>query len=141
MSVVMQSVVSLILLFIGGGIYLLFRPKSLLMFKWVDNLGLTSTVDRLRDCVSHISLGQISTYSLPDGLWVASYVVLVHAIVPKQHKENLLFWSFILPLIAIFFEILQGIGIIPGVFDIFDLACYLIPLIIYTLYLRYEKVI
>ena len=136
-----QSILSFLLLGIGGSIYLLFRPKTLLMFKWVESLGLSEYIDRLRDMVSHITLNHITLYSLPDGLWLASYIIVVNTIVSKNNKHNLLFWSLLLPLIAIVFELLQIPGIIPGVFDVFDLICYITPLIIYLIYLKHEKYI
>jgi hypothetical protein len=136
-----QSILSFLLLGIGGSIYLLFRPKTLLMFKWVESLGLSEYIDRLRDMVSNITLNHITLYSLPDGLWLASYIIVVNTIVSKSNKHNLLFWSFLLPLIAIIFELLQIPGIIPGVFDVFDLICYITPLIIYLIYLKHEKYI
>lgn len=136
-----QSILSFLLLGIGGSIYLLFRPKTLLMFKWVESLGLCEYIDRLRDMVSNITLNHITLYSLPDGLWLASYIIVVNTIVSKSNKHNLLFWSFLLPLIAIIFELLQIPGIIPGVFDVFDLICYITPLIIYLIYLKHEKYI
>ena len=102
-----QSILSFLLLGIGGSIYLLFRPKTLLMFKWVESLGLSEHIDRLRDMVSNITLNHITLYSLPDGLWLASYIIVVNTIVSKSNKHNLLFWSFLLPFIAIVFELLQ----------------------------------
>lgn len=111
------------------------------MFKWVESLGLNGYIDRLRDMVSNITLNHITLYSLPDGLWLASYIMVVNTIISKNNKYNLLFWSFLLPFIAIVFELLQLPGFIPGVFDIFDLVCYTIPLIIYLIYLKYEKYI
>ena len=107
-----QSALSLFLLGVGGSIYLLFRPKSLLMFRWVESLGLNEYIDRLRDMVSGITLNHITLYSLPDGLWLASYIIVVNTIVSKENTKNLLFWSFLLPVIAITFEILQIPGII-----------------------------
>lgn len=136
-----QSALSLFLLGVGGSIYLLFRPKSLLMFRWVESLGLNEYIDRLRDMVSGITLNHITLYSLPDGLWLASYIIVVNTIVSKENTKNLLFWSFLLPVIAITFEILQIPGIIPGVFDVFDLICYIVPLLIYLIYLKHEKFI
>ena len=140
-QVICQSILSFLLLGIGGSIYLLFRPKTLLMFKWVESLGLSEHIDRLRDMVSNITLNHITLYSLPDGLWLASYIIVVNTIVSKSNKHNLLFWSFLLPFIAIVFELLQIPGVIPGVFDVFDLVCYITPLIIYLIYLKYEKYI
>ncbi len=136
-----EFILSFLLLGIGGSIYLLFRPKTLLMFKWVESLGLSEHIDQLRDMVSHITLNHITLYSLPDGLWLASYIIVVNTIVSKNNKHNLLFWSLLLPLIAIVFELLQIPGIIPGVFDVFDLVCYITLLIIYLIYLKHEKYI
>lgn len=138
---VCQSILSLFLLGVGGSIYLLFRPKTLLMFKWVESLGLSEYIDQLRETVSGITLNHITLYSLPDGFWLASYIIVVNTIVSKNNKYNLLFWSFLLPLIAIVFEFLQIPGIIPGVFDVFDLICYIVPLLTYLIYLKYEKFI
>jgi hypothetical protein len=138
---ILQSILSFLLLGIGGSIYLLFRPKTLLMFKWFESLGLSEYIDRFRDMVSHITLNHITLYSLPDGLWLASYIIVVNTIVSKSNKHNLLFWSFLLPFIAIVFELLQIPGVIPGVFDVFDLVCYITPLIIYLIYLKHEKYI
>ena len=111
------------------------------MFRWIESLGLNEYLDRLRETVSGITLNHITLYSLPDGLWLASYIIVVNTIVSKENKKNLLFWSFLLPVISITFEILQIPGIIPGVFDVFDLICYIVPLLIYLIYLKYEKFI
>lgn len=138
---VCQSILSLFLLGVGGSIYILFRPKTLLMFKWIESLGLNEYIDRLREMVGGITLNHITLYSLPDGLWLASYIIVVNTIVSKENKRNLLFWSFLLPIIAVVFELLQIPGGIPGVFDIFDLICYIVPLLIYLIYLKYEKFI
>ena len=98
-------------------------------------------INRLRDSVRHITLNQITLYSIPDGLWIASYILMVNAIVSKQNKNNLLFWSFLLPTIAVLFELLQIVNLIPGIFDVFDLICYIVPLLIYLIYLKYDKFI
>lgn len=140
-QIVCQSIFSLFLLGIGGGIYLLFRPRTLVMFNWMKSLGLNEYVDWLREQVSGITLDYITLYSLPDGLWISSYIIMVDTIVSKQRRRNLLFWSFLLPIIAVIFEILQMPGIIPGVFDVFDLICYIVPLLIYLICLKNEKCI
>ena len=111
------------------------------MFKWAEALGFNGYIDRLRETVSGIALNYITLYSLPDGLWLASYIIVVNIIVSKQNKNNLLFWSFLLPIIAILFEFLQIPNIVPGVFDVFDLICYIVPLIFYLIYLKHEKCI
>lgn len=136
-----KSIISFLLLAVGGGIYVLFRPKTLQMFYWIDSWGLTGFVNEMREKVNNVSLDNLMLYSLPDGLWIASYIIMVTAIIPKEHKNNLLFWSLLLPFIAILFELLQIVGTIPGVFDIYDIIFYLIPLLIYIIHLKYERII
>ena len=64
-SLMLHGFLSFGLLFLGGSIYLLFRSKSILMFVWVDKLGLTPVVDKIRSELSHVSLSPISIYEPP----------------------------------------------------------------------------
>ena len=141
MGYVIKSIISLLLLVLGGMIYILFRPKTLLMFSWFESLGLSGIIDKARENVSCYQLDNITLYNLPNGLWMASYIIVVSTIIPKEQKNNLLFWSLILPIISVVFEFLQIFNIIPGVFDIYDIVFYLLPLLIYLIYLKYEKAI
>lgn len=133
-----EVIISLSFLMIGGGIYILFRSKTLLMFRWFEALGLMNFIDAMRDTTKDLALCDFITYSLPDGLWVSSYLLMVDVVVERDSK-TLLLWSSLLPGIAILFEILQFFYVIPGVFDIFDLFCYMIPFIVYLIYLKHEK--
>lgn len=140
MRTVSHVILSLTLLFIGGSIYILFRPESLLMFRWADTAGLMPLIDSLRDSFGGITAGYVFTYCLPDGLWTASYLLMAHTIISAEHKVSLIFWSYSLPGIAVLFEFLQLAGVIPGVFDIYDIMCFLIPITLYSIFLHYEKV-
>jgi hypothetical protein len=137
----LHSLFALVLLAIGAFIYLMFRSPNLVIFKWCESLGFLDYVMKYRDQFVDTDIGIFSKYCLPDGLWIASYVILIHAIIPKEDKNMLLFWSFILPFIAILFELLQIPGLIPGTFDFLDLISYIVPLLIYIIYLKYEKAI
>lgn len=128
-------IVSFSSLFIGGLIYILFRTKSLLMFMWFDNLKLSSLINYLRFNIK-TNLPEWLIYSLPDGLWIFSYIVFQLALWNyKITKENF-FWVAILPFVALFSEIFQINRIVPGTFDIVDLSMYIIgiilPIIIYN---------
>ena len=95
----------------------------------------------MRNTTKDFALSDFVIYSLPDGLWVTSYLLMVDVVVERDSKHALLLWSSLLPGVAILFEILQFFYVIPGVFDIFDLLCYIIPFIVYLIYLRYEKAV
>ncbi len=126
-----------ILLAIGAFIYLMYRSPDLVIFKWCDSLGVLDDVMKYRLNFADTDIGIFSKYCLPDGLWIASYIIVIHSIIHKADKKALLFWSLILPLIAIVFELLQIPGIIPGTFDYLDIVAYVIPLLLYLLVVKF----
>ena len=69
-------------LLIGGLIYIAFRTDSLLMFKWFSALSLDNIINELRLTTMKLSpsLPNWFLYSLPDGLWIFSYVALIMTI-------------------------------------------------------------
>ena len=138
---ILQSIISMSFLILGGFIYLLFRPKTLLMFRWFEFFRVDDYVDCLRGKVDSVILGEIVLYSFPNGLWISSYILLVNVVVSKKDKFKVLFWAILLPLVSIIFELLQVHKIIPGVFDLYDIIFYIFPLVVYLIYLRYERVI
>lgn len=72
--------ISVLMLFMGGMIYLLFRNDSLLMFEWVRSVGLENSLNYARDNTSRLYISYWVKYSLPDGLWCASYIILMATI-------------------------------------------------------------
>ena len=66
-------------------------------------------------------------YSLPDGLWMLAYVLLMGAIWNFHVKKSLLV-TLPLAVVAIGSELLQIPRWIPGTFDIVDLFCYLMAI-------------
>lgn len=136
---VFKICISLILLLIGGILYIAFRTKSLLMFKWAECLHLDSHVEIIRLYATKYNPSYFIKYCLPNTLWAISYMLMTDALVNKNKYK--IWWILSLPFIAMFFEILQIWHIIPGTFDIWDLFCLVIPTIIYftVYYLNYEK--
>ena len=64
-------------------------------------------------------------YSLPDGLWVFSYVTLISAIFGNKIYGNIYGVIFlILPMTAILSELAQLFKLLQGTFDLVDLLCY-----------------
>lgn len=114
-------ILSLVTLFFGGGLYLMCRSEHLVMFDWCKAIGIYPLIQQLRP-QGHFDSWVI--YSLPDGLWLFSYIILTGAIWAFDMRKSLL-CSVPLIVIAIGSELLQLPHIIRGTFDIIDLLCYI----------------
>ena len=136
-SITIKLILAVLLLFAGGVIYIAFRTESLAMFTWFRALHLNGWIEWMREKASGVELPYFIKYCLPNGLWITSYILAADALV----ESNKLLWVLALSSIAILFEILQIMGIIPGTFDIGDLFCLIIPSLLYIIYFvyRYEK--
>lgn len=64
-------------LFMGGCLYLLYRSDSLVMFRWCQSLEVYDFIVSLRPQAHYDNW---LVYSLPDGLWMLAYVLLMGAI-------------------------------------------------------------
>lgn len=118
-------------LIFGCAIYLLFRSKSLNIYRWCSSLGISEIVDNIRLNVYDWNIGDVIRYSLPDGLYCAAYILFIDAIWHNDdglQKDAII--SFI-PFVTICNEVLQYFGVVWGTFDIYDLLCYTLPLLIY----------
>lgn len=119
-------------LLLGGVIYILFRVSSLRMFSWFETIGINLVESNLRK--NSILIAQYFPdwflYSLPDGLWIFSYVCLMFCIWRKSISKQNIFWISIVPLTAVGSEFLQIFGLVQGTFDMVDVLCYLIGFIL-----------
>ncbi|SMC75540.1 hypothetical protein SAMN06296427_10777 [Moheibacter sediminis] len=115
-------------LLIGSAIYILFRTSTLKIFSWFEAIGINVIESNLRKKSVLISqyFPDWFLYSLPDGLWIFSYVCLMLSIWRKSISKQNTFWISIVPLVAIGSEILQFFGLVQGTFDMVDVLCYLI---------------
>ena len=126
--------ISVLMLFMGGMLYLLFRDDSLLMFEWVRSVGLGNSLNYARDNTSWLFISDWIKYSLPDGLWCASYILLMATIWSNKKFLIRLIWTISLPCVAVITELLQLFGFLIGTYDSYDLICYIIPILIYIGY-------
>jgi len=113
----------------GVSIYLLWRDEHLLIHRSLTVLGLHSYLEPLRTVANGFSLPEWVRFCLPDGLWSLSYILFIDALVKRS-----LVWTAVIPAIGAISELLQSIGVLPGTFDIIDLAFYCLPYIIYLAY-------
>lgn len=139
-SKALKILLAILTLTLGGLIYYAYRTETLVMFKWAEYLGLEKTIINLRNFTSNSEPSDFIIYCIPNALWTTSYLLAVDALVAKE--DHKLLWGISLPIIAIILEVFQALNIIPGTYDIFDLICFLSPMIIYLVYYKfthYEK--
>lgn len=129
---VFMVTIALGLFVFGSYIYIVFRPMSLYMFSWFESINVMDSIETIR----HNSLLKMDSsfiiYSLPNGLWAASYILIMDAIWATSRKMQI-FFSSIIPIVGISSELLQCAGILKGTFDTRDLICYALPYIVYVL--------
>lgn len=115
---------------VGGLIYLAYRSTSLRMFNWINEIGFYDSMISLRKIAQHHKLNDFALYSLPDGLWVTSYILIMDTVWENNLSQQLL-WCSLIPIIGVFSEILQSYNLLEGTFDYSDVLCYAFPYIIY----------
>lgn len=128
------------MLLCGCSIYLLFRSKTINLYQWSSMIGCSDVIDAVRMSIADWKIPDFIRFSLPDGLYCASYILLMDAVWPDNAKYRGLAISLI-PLIAIAHELAQFFGFAKGTFDICDLLCYAAPLVVYYFSKKYHFII
>lgn len=129
----MKLISGLASLLTGAVIYLLFRSKNLLGFELLDKIGMEPWSDRIRSYTADVKLPDVVVYSLPGGLWALGYILVIDSIFGNQSRSTRIVWASVIPLLGVCSEVLQGVGLLPGVFDPWDLVCYALPFIVFVL--------
>lgn len=123
-----QSIISL---FLGGLIYIIYRTEDLLMFRWFEFLKLNFLVDELQ-LLSHYNLPDWFVFSLPDALWIYSFSMAMLYIWDGELNKKSFLWILVAPILGIFGEIAQIFGL-EGTFDLMDLLlCIVASLLIFV---------
>jgi glycopeptide antibiotics resistance protein len=135
----------LLSLIFGSMIYIAFRDDSLLMFNWFSALSLDIPIEIIRGAALSIKsdLPNWFLFSLPDGLWVFSYLSLTLWLWSNRITKHNVVWLFLVPIIAIFSEIGQALQIVSGTFDFTDLFFYscgaILPFIFFTNFITFKN--
>ena len=123
-----------VLLLVGGiSIYLLFRSTSINLYHWFGATGATGKLEILRQELSACELSDFVRFSLPDGLYCLSYILLMDVVWRKSGLLPRVLASSVIPVTAILHELLQAAGLAKGTFDWFDLLSYGLPWAAYLL--------
>ncbi len=126
---------SILLLLSGGMIYILFREEELLLYSFATDTFLGDIISSLRGAHFGIGMPLWLANSLPDGLWSCSYILLMHGLMRPLGPKSMLRWAIVIPLLGATSELMQALGLLPGVFDIIDLLFYTLPYILYFIYI------
>jgi hypothetical protein len=124
---------AIIALAAGFSLYILFRQRNVLFFKWLGVPVSTGTAVMSKNIPLNIL-----AYSVPDGLWLLSGIFSIRFIWLKNEwcgRYVLLFCA-----AGIGLELLQLIDAFPGTFDCFDLgllsAAAILEGMVYTKFMR-----
>ena len=123
---------ALIILLVGGMVYLLFRSTSLPILDWVINADMMNYIERLGLNIFLIPAWMI--YILPDGLWMFSYCLIIGCIWDFRISRCWFMLTLFL-FVAILFEFLQYVHVIPGTFDNMDIIAYVLAFFLGALYI------
>lgn len=115
--------ISFLAVFLGGMIYLLWRENHKEIFTWLGIPGATESIIYLRTHTLPFRdvIPPWIIYSLPDGLWSFGYALIISRLWAKNFSTIKKFWIMTIPLLCLGTEVMQWIGLVPGVFCPVDL--------------------
>lgn len=108
-------------LFLGGTIYILYRPTNLIIFEFFNIIKFSNIVSeaRLKVLPFRANLPEWFIFSLPNSLWVYSFSLFFLYVWSNTREQVFTFIS--IGIVCIFIEILQFLQIIPGTFSWSDI--------------------
>ena len=107
-------------LLLGGLIYISFRDEDILLLYWLRKLNLNYSLLRYTINTDNNIIKSYIIYSLPNGLWLLSGMLII-GIIWKNKQFYFYLYTSILIFIALFIEISQIFNIIRGTFDLIDI--------------------
>jgi len=113
---------------IGLAIYLLFRESTNVVYQLFAVTGASPFLDSLRESLSPCPAWFI--LSLPDGLWMFSFSLVMVTIWRFERSREAILWYSVTLCIGVLQELMQSVAFLPGQFDPLDLACLIIAALI-----------
>ncbi len=125
-------VCAVLLLTIGGFVYLFFRRPVLLLHVLLEKTHLSSLIEQGRMAAADIHLPSFVVYNLPAALWSTAYILVSEALFLHLPVRQRICWASVVPALGVLSEVLQGAHLLPGHFDWIDLLSYLLPFGVYV---------
>ncbi len=139
MRIKTNDIVGLFLIACGGLLYVFFRSPQILLLQLIDSTPISGLIHQLRLTTTSWQPPEWMVYCLPNGLWSAAYILMVHSLFQGSGRSTLWRWACVIPILGAVSELGQAFHLVPGTFDIADLISYLLPLLIYSFYLSIKK--
>lgn len=113
---------------LAGAIYLLFRSSNTVVYSLFDRILSTEKLDLVRESIikQPVKLPIWFIYSLPGGLWVFAFSNACFLLLYQKARKHQIRLVIMLFSIVTSLEILQLFNVTDGIFDITDLALYLL---------------
>ena len=134
MSRRISLLVAVICLLFSGLIYILFRSTDMYMFLPVKACGGLSGLNEIRSTFVGCHLPDWFLFSLPDGLWLYAYMLIVRCLWYNDNSVIKVLFLSVLPVFAITIEVLQFLSLYFGTGDIIDIVFYLVFILLYVIF-------
>ena len=126
-TAILISIFVVLPMIIGGMIYLLSRPTSIVMFSWLDNIGLETFTMNIRSMINAKDfMNNWIIYNFPALLWSFSFTCFLGIIWNYNINLENIFILIIPMCLGIVTEVFQKTGVINGTFDKIDSMLYII---------------
>lgn len=127
-----RIIYAILSLLAGVGIYVFCRPHDQYIYTWIPMLNFHTSTHFLE-----FTLPDWILYSLPDGLWLLSYILIIQTIFPYNTHKQFLYGGLAF-LISCTIEVFQFLSIVPGTGDWRDFIAYSLP-ITYLIYINLKQ--
>ncbi len=109
---------------VGGLIYILFRPRSLILFRWFDDLGLGDAIDHVRMTAAPTAehAPELLIFCLPNALWLYAFTRCMALLWRGSRSPARFVWLAIPALLSVGSELGQLTPWVPGTFDALDVV-------------------
>ena len=114
-------IISMTSLFLGVFIYLTTRSESIYITQLVSQLYDGVVLQFIQDLFQFTNIPYWVVYSLPDGLWMFALILIILLLWDFKLNKDSLLWIVMAITTGILFEVLQGLNMIKGTYDIADL--------------------
>ena len=114
-------------IFLGSFIYLIYRSEEILLFSWLNILGVDDFINFFRKNIFLDSRAPLwFKYNLQDGLWVYSLNSFMLLIWENELSSSNIYYFLLFPFLACLIEGLQFFQLLSGTYDSLDILFYLI---------------
>ena len=128
-----KVILGLLILCVGGTIYILYRSHTLLY--QLSNTVMGDYLVSIRQAMGRPS--DVIVYNLPGCLWSIAYILIIDGLFVNLSFRTIALVSCVIPMAGVLSELLQALHILPGHYDSVDLIQYLLP---YLLFIGMRKI-